>query len=83
MVFLIALSLLGPHQGQETIFKLHLRSELPKEISICYENCHKTITQSDLGMDPSTSISGITTLKYMTVKGIMCLMNSLITNKLR
>ena len=36
-----------PRHGRETIFELHLRSELPKKISRCRGNCHKTITQSD------------------------------------
>ena len=35
------------HQGRETIFEPHLRSELPKKISRCRWNCGKTITQSD------------------------------------
>ena len=87
---------------RETIFELHLRSELPKKISRCRGNCHKTITQSDrllvrsYGISswldqktgerrsrhgPCTFISRITTLKHMTVKTVMHLMNSLITNK--
>ena len=41
------ISLEDPRQGLEIIIKLHLRSELPKKISRCRGNCHKTITQSD------------------------------------
>ena len=44
-------------QGRETIFELHLRSELPKKISMCRGNCHKTITQSDRLLVRSYSIS--------------------------
>ena len=39
------------------------------------------LTRNGLGMDPCTSISRITAIKHMTVKIIMRLMNSLITNK--
>ena len=44
-------------QGRETIFELHLRSELPKKISRCRGNCHKTITQSDRFLVRSYGIS--------------------------
>ena len=44
-------------QGRETIFELHLRSELPKKISRCRGNCHKTITQSDRLLVRSYGIS--------------------------
>ena len=44
-------------QGRETIFELHLRSELPKKISRCRGNCHKTITQSDRSLVRSYGIS--------------------------
>ena len=41
----------------------------------------KRLASNGLGMDLCTSISKITALKHMTVKIIMHLMNSLITNK--
>ena len=46
-----------PRHGWETIFELHLRSELPKKISRCRGNCHKTITQSDRLLVRSYGIS--------------------------
>ena len=46
-----------PRQGRETIFELHLRSELPEKISRCHRNCHKTITQSDRLLVRSYGIS--------------------------
>ena len=46
-----------PRQGPETIFELHLRSELPKKISMCRGNCHKSITQSDRLLVRSYDIS--------------------------
>ena len=44
-------------QGRETTFELHLRSELPKKISRCGGNYHKTITQSDRLLVRSYGIS--------------------------
>ena len=46
-----------PCQGRETMFELHLRSELPKKITRCRGNCHKTITQSDRLLVRSYGIS--------------------------
>ena len=46
-----------PRDGRETIFELRLRSELPKKISRCCGNCHKTITQSDRFLVRSYGIS--------------------------
>ena len=46
-----------PCQGRETMSELHLRSELPKKITRCRGNCHKTITQSDRLLVRSYGIS--------------------------
>ena len=51
------LSFEDPRHGRETNFKLHLRSGLPKKISRCRGNCHKTITQSDRLLVRSYGIS--------------------------
>ena len=46
-----------PNEGQETIFKLPLRSELPKKFSRCHGKRHKTITQSGFLLVRSYGIS--------------------------
>ena len=53
----LCISFEDPRQGRETIFELHLKSELPKRISRCRGNCHKTITQSDRLLVRSYGIS--------------------------
>ena len=46
-----------PRHIRETIFESHLRSELPKKISGCRGDCHKTITHSDRLLVRSYGIS--------------------------
>lgn len=43
----VSISFADPHQGWETVFKVHLRSQLPNVISKCLGSCDKFITSKE------------------------------------